>query len=918
MSEIITYTEMWDTVNTAIDIDISAWEGVKNKAPGEYDFDIRIIPHDDYANSYYYMTKVSTDKIKYGKPKPEITVIPQYDDEDKGLFGSEYGELEIKYDHEDLDFVDGQYISKDPEHRLPERGDFDGIVDIYCYIDDVYSYNYSILNEEFKPGDEKTFTIDFSEVSPYSRSHEIRYYVVATDKLTGVRNNDTEPEDAESKDLTDILHYYNDEPFDPDIRAGELLNQDDKKVYGFTYLDVVWDTPYEPDGDSCMYYVYIKTPASMDEEIRTVNLTNRDYEPIAFDYTRKYRIKEVFDERIVEYLNENDEYIQLEDQYEENKNPFIGIRLNFENDHLGKEWPDNEEFEVLVEARDNRTSYGNSYYGVSNVFKSARKKHEPPYEVDIEVTYNLTDGIGNGEHGKMMVTYTHPEPEMEADVTIYAYQDNKLICDICTKRFINGAPPQPVEYDFNEFPALKRSKYITYYAVAEDTLVHMSSLDRIFKPKEGMEELSNDVKLNYIPYLVPDVDGTYGIYNINIDGTMYDYNLDNHYKGPVRKGLHYYNEEPPATTPEEYDKDNIISYKSAEIKWPHVVDPDGHDVSYEIYIAGTEYMNTNIGKFYGDIPEPEKDTLLAEEAEIEDVKTTVENTAVIPNGDLEYHKMVSIPASLAQQASEHFSLSTEEYREDTTINIWIVSKDQYTNSYYRNGEILSISKGHNAKDIRETYPRNGSTVYATQPRILIYLGEDNQTQTVYVGWKEKEYNNRDNPELFSSPPNKNNVIVFKPPTPYTTLSGTKVSYYVYSHNQCSYSDKKYVTYTYKDFFDSFTDKKLIAIKADHINQFRKAIDITRDAYGLSTANYTRTIQKNMIFENFDFNETKNAICEVNDLLNNADTTEGLDYVNPLIVNIKDLDIVECEGLIGTTSYNEFLEWARLVYILQNL
>jgi hypothetical protein len=74
----------------------------------------------------------------------------------------------------------------------------------------------------------------------------------------------------------------------------------------------------------------------------------------------------------------------------------------------------------------------------------------------------------------------------------------------------------------------------------------------------------------------------------------------------------------------------------------------------------------------------------------------------------------------------------------------------------------------------------------------------------------------------------------------------------------------------------------------------------------------------MIFENFDFNETKKAICDVNDLLNNADDSEGLDYNNKLIVDVQDLDLIEYEHDIVTGSYNEFIEWARLVYILENL
>lgn len=74
----------------------------------------------------------------------------------------------------------------------------------------------------------------------------------------------------------------------------------------------------------------------------------------------------------------------------------------------------------------------------------------------------------------------------------------------------------------------------------------------------------------------------------------------------------------------------------------------------------------------------------------------------------------------------------------------------------------------------------------------------------------------------------------------------------------------------------------------------------------------------MILENFDFNETKQAIIDVNDKINDADSSEGLDYNNPLIVDLKDLDLVEYKGSIAAGSYEEFLEWARLLYVLENL
>ena len=898
VNRILSYTEMWDTPNTSADIDISRYGS-------DEEFTIYVIAHDDYANSYYYMSNALTiGKIKYGRPKVSVELTQNH---------SEYGYLTVKYEHEDCTWDGSKYVSKDPEHRQIENGDFDGTVNIYAAVDDKIEYNFSIENESFTVGQSKRYTIDFEDVCPYSRSHNIRYFVVATDKLIGTVNTDVELSKVTGAELTPNSHYYNDEPYDPEVEAGPLFDNNDKLIYGFNYLNIVWETPFEPDQDSCMYYVYIKTPEALKEQKKNVTVTNRKLEPKTFEFTRKYRITEIYNSAgtygcKVEYYNDTTS------QYEVvQSNNFIGMRLDYEKDHLGKVWPINGNYEVLVEARDVRIELPNSYYGISNVFTSTRKKHESPNLVDIEVTYNLTDGIGDGERGKMNVTYTHPEGDVDASVTIYAYQDGKLVTDVFTGDFHSGVKQSGITIDFTKFPALKRSKRITYFAVATDKLVGMTSLTPYFdKTNVSLQE-----KLKYIPYLIPDNDGKYGICDINVDGILYSYNESGHYIGPVQKGYHYYNEEPPATTVVPYNED-LISFKSAEIKWTHVKDPDNDDVSYEIYVAGNdtdEHMNNEIGKFF--FPGESTDST---DLVFDDDGNPIGQSSndVLPSTELRYHKLVNIPASLGKEASDHFSLHIEEYSTNSSINIWIVSKDQYTNSYYRSSKILTIDKGHEARPIRSIYPRNGSTVYSTQPRILIYLGEDNQKQTTYVGWKDKEYNNRDNPELFSSPPNTKNVIVFKPPVPFTTMNGTKVNYYVYAHNKCSFSEKKYATYTYKDFFNTFTEERLIAIKADHINLFRNAVNITRDAYGLPTVKFTRDIKKNMIFENYDFNETKNAICGVNDLLNNADDSTGLDYTNPLIVDVADLDLVEYEGSIDAATYNEFIEWARLVYILQNL
>ena len=81
---------------------------------------------------------------------------------------------------------------------------------------------------------------------------------------------------------------------------------------------------------------------------------------------------------------------------------------------------------------------------------------------------------------------------------------------------------------------------------------------------------------------------------------------------------------------------------------------------------------------------------------------------------------------------------------------------------------------------------------------------------------------------------------------------------------------------------------------------------------------THNDEKNQSFENYDFNETKNSLTEINDLINNADPTPNFDYINDLIIDVDDLELVEYEGKIGTSSYREFLEWARLLYLLENM
>lgn len=896
------YTKMWDTTNNRVEINLDGYEEGQK-------FKIWVVPHDDFVNSYYYTSNtIEITKATYGKPIIKHTMAQTH---------SEYGTLTITYTHEDATLVGNNYVSSDPD-RSVAAGDFNGLISVYCFVEDKYSSNYvGIRKVPFTLGQTKSFEIPFDKVSPFTRGVNIKYFIEAYDVNPGIANHAFNVNSPALNYLTVDSHYYNDEPYDTVIQEGSMDRPEDKFVYGFNYTNLTWASPIEPDGDAIVYYAYIKTPASFHETEYTYNIVGRANSFKNITYNRKYRIREAFTEgesmsSQVHYWNPgSNAWVAIEE------NDFVGITIQYNGDHLGKIWPEKETYKVYLECRDHR-AWENSYYGIAKEeFTCCRKRHEPPNLVKLEVIPNLSTD-GNGEKGKIRVLYTHPEGNIDGTVSIYAYQDGRYKCKIHEGTYSNNVQ-QTVEIcftdveldlfdDIDDASQLMRSKNITYFAEAHDTLVNMSSLDKY-----------KNIPLTLIPLLEPTSDGKYNKHFINYNGEMLNFNDEgNHYVGPVQIGSHYFNEEPPSTNLEEFDSENLIAYKVADVTWEHVVDPDGHEVSYELYVKSSEETyNKESDIFYNDDNE-----FAVEEQEIvyddNDGTMYTKSTDIHATGELTYSKKVVIPSSLANSASKHFTVAVDEYPENSLISMWLVSKDPYTNSYYRSGKIKTIDKGHKAYDIRNVYPKNGSTIYNTMPRILIYLGEDRQQQITYVGWKDKVYNNKDNKEYFSDVPNKKNVIVFKPPVPYTTLHNTKVSFYVYSFNQCSYSEKKYVSYTYKNFFEDFQNDKLIPLKADHINRFRNYCNMLRNAYGLDTTNFTRNITKNSVFENYDFNETKISLTQINDLLNNADPTPKFDYSNKLIININDLDLIEYEGDIGASSYNEFLEWARLVYLLENM
>ena len=889
------YTYSYDTLDTNMDFKLDDFaEGTKIK--------VWMVAHNRYASTKYKSSNVlEFVKATYGKPIIGIPVSGQILSQDH----SEHGYITVTYEHEDVQQINGTYISKDPDREL---SDFTGQIEIHCYINGKYKCKYPLSNTDIEVGTTKTYTIDFDRVSPDSRSCHIQYFIKIIDKKSGLSNTDLHPSKIPADQLITGSHYYNDEPDNPYIQHEyKEIFEGNKYEYEYQFINLYWDSLVDNDGDQSVYYMYLKTPKSLKESTYYASVPSRSG-PNSIEYNRLYRIFEKRNENnevvgcTLEYYN-GTEYVKIQD------NNFVGLHIDYLEDHLGKEWPEEEEYYFYVQARDIRP-WENSYYGLSDTSKDrakyARQKHIYPNDVDIVVIPNLIDGLGDGEKGRVSITYTHPTIlDQPGIVDLYAYQDGKLIAKVYSGEFYPDEE-QTITVDFTMYEhnasndtdkVLVRSNYITYYAVATDIL-GFCSLTKF-----------DDISIEYIPLLEPDENGLYNYYIIYCNGVSYDYNNKKTfaYEGPVQKGSHYFNEEPPATTPELVDP-AVIGYETVAIKWPHVADPDGDEVKYEIYVSCSNAgYNVSQKEFFSDNQPDENDY-------VEDAK----NSKALVSTLLNYHKVIEIPASVAEEYSQGFDVSIKDYDEDSYVNLWIESKDPYVNSYYRSGEIINIPKGHEGKEIRIAYPRHGSTVYAKTPRILIYLGEDNLEQTTYVHWLENIYNNREHPEYFSNLPNTRNIVVFKPPIPYTGVSGNKVTFSVWVHNRCTYGPKSYITYTYKNFFESFTEDKLIPIKSSHVNAFREAINVTRDAYGIDQIKFSRKIEKNMLFENFDFNETKQAIMDINDKLNNADPGEGLDYVNPLIVNINDLDLVEYKNDIEAGSYEEFLEWARLLYILENL
>lgn len=162
-------------------------------------------------------------------------------------------------------------------------------------------------------------------------------------------------------------------------------------------------------------------------------------------------------------------------------------------------------------------------------------------------------------------------------------------------------------------------------------------------------------------------------------------------------------------------------------------------------------------------------------------------------------------------------------------------------------------------------------VYDTKPRIAILINKDPQdlNQKLYVTWKGVEYNNVDNPTLFSVNTFtllETKVVIFKP-----SVAGAYGSSVIKVRTSNGYLYSDYLDHTI-----NITDISPLTvatgdiIKADHILELRSAVSGVLMAYN-QTALPIISLSSNKITLT-EINEMKTKISSLTTFLNNLDST----------------------------------------------
>ena len=906
-----------ETTNNYLDIDLTHYETYAEE------FDVWVKPWDLYENSYYYNSDVvHFQKLEYSRPVVELDVTPVH---------GEKGELTITYTHPDALLTGDAAI---------DRGCTDGIVELYAYIEGIeYSpinitnlINDNGVNEPavFVHGQMKTITVDFSLHLNSFRSRNISYFAIARDKNDdpGIYSTDYTFTSVPSEERS-YGHYFNGVPNAPDPYDGTADSKNDRRIYDFIYTNILWNKTADPDEDIVDYYLYIQTPSSMNED-STTEIFTCNGKTLERSYNRKYKIEPIYDKVTEDFM-----YYQISIFKDNAYKPlYTKPNLCFRLDYVegDTEWTESINnngagiYHYWVESRDR---YNNSYYNSSTIITKERKQHEKPNKVQLTCT------PAHSENGNLRIKYTHPE-NLDATIYLYAYleKDTKPILInkfdfIFTEEQLNEydktgialSIEQEYNIDFTKNIELKRSNNIVYYAVAIDTLVNFKSDDR---------------------------DLTEILYEEKATG-------------------HYYNEEPPCTTPmflfdvaNDFYTGNAVyeetPFNEITLVWKKVLDPDGDNVNYNIYMEGlASKVETKSKYFYGDYSndinigelntsnnEEQFNNLLDEDAY--DL-ATLNNLKQYAEGELTYNFYKQLTPNNLNKSNiithketgeeyYYYTFDIDQYDEDGILTIWIETDDNYENSYYRSGKILVVQKGHKARDIDAAWPRSYTTICAKTPRIVVKLAEDNLRQELQVFWKDTWYSNKNSNHLkyfscapkITAPPEEevDQYIVFRPPIHQTTIHDSKITYGVKVHNTCTESESLWFEYSYHQFGYNLSESKFIPIKYAHMNQIRPYVQKLMDAYGKDYLNdegfiiKDRVINKDSIVDNEDYNEIANPLRALNDYINTIDKTTNMDDDSNVVIKY-DLDLIEYEENVESAYMtSDFKEWKILLYLLQNM
>lgn len=909
-----------ETTNNFLNIDLTHYKTYSEE------FDIWVRPWDCYENSYYYNSNVvNFKKLEYSKPIVQLTVQEVH---------GESGTLTIKYTHPDALLTGDAAI---------DRGSTNGKVWLYAYVEGNDSNPVNITNlinsdgskepAIFTHNQTKTITINFENHIGCSRSKEISYFAIARDVNDEPGNYSTNYAfNSVPASERSFGHYYNGIPLAPSPHNGLPDSDEDKKVYDFNYTNIEWDSTPDPDEDIVDYYLYIKTPTLMNEPIITENFYFNN-KVIQRSYNRKYKIEPIYDSVTDVFQHyqisifKSGSYIKLYDK----------DTLKFRLDYIEgtTQWPEsvgNNNIGIYSYWIESRDRYNNSYYNSTDIIIRNRKRHEKPNEVIISCT------PCHGETGDLTIKYTHPE-NLDSKIYLYAFVDKNTTPILIETFDMTFTKDQLDEYaktltpisiemkytvNFNNYSKLIRSNNISYYAIAIDTLVGYKS---------------NDTPLEEI------------IYSKKATG-------------------HYYNEEPPCTTPfllkdiaDKFDLSNIsyedTPYNTVTLAWKKVVDPDKDSVNYNFYMNGpSEKLESKSKTFYGDYDtnlnkgefnyslESSENSSINLDSDAIDLSTISNlNLKQYAEGDMTYNYYKQITPSTINESNIIIDKDTREeyiyykfdistFDENGNVYIWIETDDSYENSYYRSGKILILKRGHKASIVDAAWPRNYSIVYSKTPRIVIKLAEDDLEQEVMIFWRDTVYSNK-NPEhlqCFSCGPkitkdendNIDQYIIFRPPTSQTPTHNSKILYSVKVNNTCTDSDTRWFEYTYNSFGYNFSDTKFVPVKYAHINEIRPCVQKLMDAYGkdyLVEQDFViknKSIAKGSIVDNEDYNEIANPLRSLNNWINTVDNSLNIDD-NTNVVIKNDFDLIEYEEQADSDYMtSDFKEWKILLYLLQNM